>query len=136
MKFTIPGQPQGKARARVVQHGGRVHSYTPEKTAVYENWVKHCYGNGRYFGDTPLRMEIVAKYAVPASYSAKKRARCLNGEIKPISKPDADNIAKCICDALNSIAYADDSRIVHLTVRKEYAEAAETVVTLEEDKHD
>lgn len=134
MRFIIPGQPQGKARARTVQHGSKVHSYTPEKTAAYENLVKLCY-RGANYGDVPLRMEIVARYGVPVSYSAKKRARCLSGEIKPTCKPDADNIAKCICDALNGIAYADDSKIVHLTVRKEYAETAETVVIIEEDKH-
>lgn len=35
--FTIPGPPQGKARARTCRNG---HSYTPKNTVLYENLVK------------------------------------------------------------------------------------------------
>ena len=35
--FTIPGTPQGKARARTCRNG---HSYTQENTVLYENLVK------------------------------------------------------------------------------------------------
>lgn len=39
-----------------------------------------------------------------------------------MKKPDADNIAKVICDALNGIAYADDSHIINLMINKKYGE--------------
>ena len=42
-------------------------------------------------------------------------------------KPDApDNIAKIICDALNNIAYGDDTQVIELTVVKKYAKRAES----------
>ena len=37
-------------------------------------------------------------------------------------KPDCDNIAKAVLDALNGLAYKDDSQVTELTVRKLYAE--------------
>lgn len=42
IKFTVPGQPQGKARARTFYNGnmGRMQSVTPEKTVLYENLIK------------------------------------------------------------------------------------------------
>ena len=46
----------------------------------------------------------------------------LSGIIFPTKKPDLDNIAKIICDALNGFAYADDSRIVSMMINKEYGE--------------
>ena len=35
----------------------------------------------------------------------------LNGRLFPTKKPDADNIIKVILDALNGLAYRDDSQI-------------------------
>lgn len=42
--------------------------------------------------------------------------------IRPKVKPDADNVAKAICDALNGQAYRDDAQIAALYVRKWYDE--------------
>ena len=40
----------------------------------------------------------------------------------PTLKPDTDNIAKIVCDALNGVAYHDDKQITSLTVDKVWAE--------------
>lgn len=56
----------------------------------------------------------------------------INGVIRPITKPDVDNCAKSILDALNKIAYNDDSRIVELIVRKVYDNDDYTKVRIKE----
>ena len=33
-------------------------------------------------------------------------------------KPDADNVAKSVLDALNGVAWLDDAQVTHLSVRK------------------
>ena len=40
--FQVPGKPQGKARAKTVRNKstGNIHSYTPEKDMLYENYIK------------------------------------------------------------------------------------------------
>lgn len=44
VRFTVPGAPKGKARARTVRSkGGGTFSYTPEGTMLYENLIKCCY---------------------------------------------------------------------------------------------
>ena len=53
-------------------------------------------------------------------------------EIKPTKKPDADNIAKAVCDALNGIACKDDSQVVDLTVRKHYSKFPRVQVFISE----
>lgn len=127
VKFFVPGPPQGKARPRVVRRkDGRSVTYTPDKTVKYEGLVQHAYivqsGGYRFDPDAPLSVLITAVFPVPKSESKKHQQEMLDGAILPIKKPDADNIAKVICDALNGIAYADDSHIVSLMVIKEYGE--------------
>lgn len=38
-------------------------------------------------------------------------------------KPDADNVAKAVLDALNGLAYEDDSQVQELVIIKKYAPA-------------
>lgn len=128
MKFWVPGKPQGKARARTVVNSGRVHSFTPEKTVLYENLIKLCFEQEKQDGWNPrcgpVEMTIRAVFEVPNSYSKKRRKWCLEGFERPCVKPDTDNICKVVCDALNGLAYVDDKQIVKLTITKEYGEQA------------
>lgn len=129
MIFTIPGKPQGKARARTFYNPrlGRSQSITPSNTVLYENLIKQRYlaaEDKKQWLDKriPLQMRIVAFFEIPRSTSKRDKKKMKQGEILPCKKPDADNIAKVICDALNGIAYTDDTQIVSLCITKEYTE--------------
>ena len=41
-------------------------------------------------------------------------------EIRPVKKPDADNIIKVVADSLNQVAYHDDAEIVRVSLAKYY----------------
>jgi Holliday junction resolvase RusA-like endonuclease len=56
----------------------------------------------------------------------------LRCEIYPTKKPDADNIAKVILDALNGIAYRDDTQVVDLTVSMRYGTYSAVFVEIQE----
>ena len=130
--FEIVGEPQGKGRPRFSTRGGFVKTYTPDKTASYENFVKLCYLN-KYKGqklDGEIIAEIIAYFSIPKSLSKKKRSEAIEGKIKPTKKPDTDNIAKTILDSLNGIAFEDDKQVVALSVKKLYGEEAKVVVSL------
>ena len=103
---------------------GYAKAFTPAKTTNYENLVKlsfqQAYGDFRFLDDSELEMEIVAVFPIPKSTSKKKRALMESGEIAPAKKPDCDNIVKSICDALNLVAYKDDSQITDLQIVKRY----------------
>lgn len=122
-EFVIKGQPQGKGRPRFASRGKYVQTYTPERTVSYENLARVEYERQSNvdFEEKALKMIITAFLEIPKSASKKKRQEMLNDFIKPCKKPDADNIAKIICDSLNSYAYKDDAQIVELTVRKFYS---------------
>lgn len=134
IRFTIPGNPFGKQRPRVVSRGRFSTAYTPKETVQYENLVKLCYEQAakgeRFPDDAMLDVEIVAYYEIPKSTAKKKRAAMLSQEIRPTKKPDGDNIAKVVCDSLNSIAYHDDAAVVEIHVSKFYAEVPHVDVTI------
>ena len=130
--FEIVGEPQGKGRPRFSTRGGFVKTYTPEKTASYENFVKLCYLN-KYKGqklDGEIIAEIIAYFPIPKSFSKKKKSEAIEGKIMPTKKPDTDNIAKTILDSLNGIAFEDDKQVVALLVKKLYGEEAKVGVEL------
>lgn len=137
VKFTVPGQPKGKARARTVRRGGgKSFSYTPEGTVLYENLIKTCYlqdaGHVLFNDGQPLAVSITAFYEVPKSYSKKKKQEMLDGQLYPTKKPDIDNIAKCVLDALNKLAYRDDTQVVRLHTEKRYAKIPRVEVEIRE----
>lgn len=131
--FVVPGKPMGKGRPRMTTAHGFARAYTPKETANYEQWVRLCYMqqcNTRLEGQ--LSMDILAVMEPPKSWSKRKIVAALNGELKPTMKPDLDNIAKIVADALNGLAYRDDSCIVDLTVRKRYGAEARVEVSIYE----
>lgn len=133
MIFEILGEPMGKQRPKFARIGNFTRTYTPKETVNYENWVKLSYQNfgGEHFGNLPLKVQITAKFPIPKSFSKKKHEQAIDGEIRPTTKPDCDNIAKIICDALNGIAYDDDKQIVSLNVCKKYSETPKVIVQIE-----
>lgn len=137
IQFLVPGEPTGKGRPRFSKAG---YAYTPPKTAEYERDVKYAYlmavsddEFGKRFPDgAAIKANIDAVFKVPISFNKKKRFEALTGKIMPTKKPDADNIAKAVLDALNGIAYKDDSAIVECVVKKRYGEVSHVIVSLEE----
>lgn len=128
MEFTIPGAPIGKARPVITKNG----AFTPKKTASYENLVKLAYPGG--ITENAVEVSIRAFYQVPKSKSKSQRERMLAGGVWPMKKPDCDNIAKVILDALNGIAYLDDRQVVRLSVEKRYSANPRVEVCLREAK--
>lgn len=127
IKFTVYGKPQGKARPRFRKYSKK--PYTPETTVNYENAVKNAYvsAGGIYHDTAPIQIKITACF---------KKAKS-NKMQTPTLKPDTDNIAKIVCDALNGIAYHDDKQITSLMVNKIWADDGieKVVVEIEQIIH-
>lgn len=126
--FVIPGTPVGKGRPKFARRGNFVSTYTPEKTASYENLVKvkaQEAMQGRALMDGPVSVDIELYVTPPASWSLKKQRAALLGDTLPTAKPDMDNVIKGLFDACNEIVWKDDKQVVQLMVTKRYAETAD-----------
>lgn len=122
--FQIPGLARGKGRPRMTRTG---HVYTDAKTMSFEGMVRSLAAQAMadahlaMAAGVPVAVRICISVPCPASYSRKRRAAALDGNAAPY-KPDVDNVAKSILDAMNGIVYDDDSRVVSLAVSKRYAD--------------
>lgn len=137
VELTILGEPMGKQRPYATAINGYTRTFTPRETLNYEsrviNTYKEKYQEMVFNRNDQLIVVIYAYYQIPKSrYKYHKKTNTtdldklgvemLSNKIKPTKKPDCDNIAKICLDALNGIAYPDDSQVVELLVKKYYSE--------------
>ena len=139
LTFSVEGIPQGKGRARsriVSPKAGAafVSHYTPQKTRDYEEgiaWAARAAMRGRDPLDEAVRLGLVVRCPVPASWSRKKQQEALSGVRYPTGRPDLDNIEKLACDALNGIVWRDDALVCEVAMIKRYSERPGIDVTVE-----
>lgn len=111
IRFTVPGTPVSKERPRKGK-GGRM--YTPAKTVAAEQqieWLCKSAMKGARPLDGPVEVNLA--FVVP-----DRRVR------------DLDNMAKTVLDAMNKLAYTDDSQIIRLTAEKRIGTTPGTEITV------
>lgn len=118
--FTVPAAAMGKQRPRFDSR--RRITYTPKKTHSFEHLIglhaRLALGRAPKLSG-PLAVDMIFSFMPPASWSKKRQLEAI-GQGKP-TKPDVDNAAKSILDALNGVLYDDDAAVVSLSAAKVYA---------------
>lgn len=111
VEFIYYGRVRGQGRPRFTKNG---HAYESAEDKAYKAALKDAYKEqcGKFFAEKPISMKIDVFRSLPKS--APKRIDWVEDTVRP----DVDNIAKAVMDALNGVAYCDDSQIVELIVRK------------------
>jgi len=126
--------PKGSARAFVNKRTGRA-ILAPggaKSTEIkIKNWnvaVREAALDALYlqptpfFCDKPLAVAIVFRMRRPASHRHKKTGQLRSDAPRMCATaPDVDKLARCTVDPLHDLVFDNDSRIVELLVRKEYA---------------
>ena len=117
-----------KERPRARRQGNFTRIYTPNKTAQFEETLCNMFiaqNKGFTPIDAPLRVTILIGKKIP-KYKARKDV------IYNSVKPDVDNYAKSILDALEGRLFVNDSRIFDLRVIKTYQETPIIILKVEE----
>lgn len=136
MKFEIGIVPTAQARVRHgISKGGFVTAFKAGTQIRNEQTLEACLlvhkPQNPFSG--AVRLSFTAVLPVPQSVSKKKKAEMLAGIMPPTKKPDIDNLAKQILDAMTRLQFwEDDKQIVELNCRKVYGEKGKWVVSLEE----
>jgi Holliday junction resolvase RusA-like endonuclease len=124
LSFTIPGEPKGKGRPRIVKIGGLSRLAADKKTVSYEGLVALAAERalaGRTMLDGPLSLHVTVRLCPARSASRKVAAAMLAGEIAPTKKPDLDNVIKAVLDGCNGVAFRDDVLVTRISASKVYA---------------
>jgi Holliday junction resolvase RusA-like endonuclease len=112
--ITIPGEPQAWKRA-----GRKGEVYYDQQKAEKEAIAWRCRVPGRKPISNPCRMTLTFIFKKPT-----------NGTLA-YPRPDIDNLAKLVLDAVNSILYVDDKQVVSLQAEKMYGPVPQTIITME-----
>ena len=139
--FTVPGEPVALGRARVAVISGHARMYTPKESAQHKGavaaWARLanvCLAPD----DQALGVDVVAVWEWPASWPKRRivaavvaldNDRAMFGVPKS-SRPDVDNVAKLVLDALNGIAFSDDGHVAQLRAAKVYGPKAATHIRI------
>lgn len=111
--FTVPFV-MGMPRPRVTRHG----AYTPAKAVEAKVAVRRAFETA-WDGPVPAFGEHEPVVVSITTYRSLPPSRPKRVESEPDTyKPDADNVAKLVQDALNGLAWADDAQVSVLLVRK------------------
>lgn len=113
VEFFLPFAPVAWERARSC--GKRF--YTAPKSAAYKASIRNILDrNKKHFVDLYLMpLEIDMTFALVRPLKCKR--------LFPAVRPDLDNYAKSVLDAMNEIVFKDDGQVVKLTLMKVYADA-------------
>lgn len=123
--------PLGKGRPRATVQGGRARVYTPTATADWEHFAAlelRAAWEAKPPMTGPLGCEIVAVFprTVELLRKVKGEHKYPTWRLPHGVKPDADNIAKSVLDAVEKAGVIlDDKQIALLTVGKHWAMISE-----------
>lgn len=135
LNITIYSNPVPKARPRTVFKNGKIRTYTPQKTKVFENEIRSLAliaMREKKITEKPIMLKVNFGIPVPQSWSQVKKNKAFDNAIKPITRPDLDNYIKCILDGLNNVVFKDDSQVVEITASKNYMQIPKTDIFIKE----
>jgi Holliday junction resolvase RusA-like endonuclease len=124
----IPGDPVPQKQTQFVRKTGI--AYNPSKSSQDRiRWCVRPYAPSEPLA-CPVSLKISFYFEPPKSTSGIRRRQMLNGVIHHTKKPDADNCAYLITNALKGIFYVDDSQIIDLSISKRFGSPSKTIVQI------
>ena len=132
--FTVPGNPLALKRHRNFTRGNFTGTYDPSKGDKADFLAKAIANRPEVPLDEPLFVGLVFGFTRPKSHFRTGKYSGLlksNAPCWHTKTPDADNLAKFVCDSLNGIFWRDDSCVCKLNVTKKYSSGPRTELTIE-----
>lgn len=117
----VDGVPKGQPRPRAFARGGHAAVYDPGTAEGWKSQIAEAFRFHR--PPTPIEgpVSVTLKFFFPRPGRLRKK-KSPPGEIWHTAKPDVDNLAKSVFDALQQIGmFRDDSQIFECAISKVYA---------------
>ena len=119
--LTLDMDPVPKGRPRFTRTG---HAFTDKKTLQAEAAIRNA--ALAEWGKKPFEgaVELVIQFTFKKPKSNKKNLHT--------QRPDLDNCAKLVSDAINGIAFLDDCQVISIACTKGWGERGEIVLLVDE----
>jgi len=126
--FEVIGIPIPQQQVRFNKRSG--HIYNPSTNDIHQlQWQIRPYAPQEPLLG-PVEMHLTFYLPIPKSSTAKAKIQMLNGVILPTKKPDFDNLAYLVTNALKGIAYGDDAQVTDCIIRKRYSDRPRTIIKI------
>lgn len=129
--FSVPGDPVPQPRARITVRGKHGHAYTPSDHKIHAYRASIAAAAKAAGADptdaAPITLIVDLVFARPKSHYRKSG---LKEDAPRLPRPDCSNCLKGIEDALNGIAWVDDSQVGRVVVEKSYGTEPRTTVRI------
>ncbi len=126
--FEVVGIPVPQKQTKFIRSTGI--AYNPSKKDLERfQWQIRPYAPNQPL-DCAVEMHITFYLPIPKSTSSRLRMQMLNGVVLPTKKPDFDNLAYLVTNALKEIVYRDDSLVTDCIIRKRYSDKPRTVIKI------
>lgn len=115
IEFFVRMEPVAQGRPKFSTAGGFSKAYDPQKSRDAKSYIRLAAVEalaGQAPLEGPLVIHITTIRPVPKAASQRKVKEMIAGLIVPTTKPDVSNYIKLVEDALNGVAWLDDSQIV------------------------
>lgn len=134
MKITVGIAPMGAVR---MTQRGKYKDPVAQRYLNYKNYIGWAVRDQiKQAIDAPISVRMTFYYRIPDAWPKWKKKAALEGKIRPIVKPDIDNVVKGCFDALNGIAWKDDNRVVEESSSKWYSDHPRIEIEIEEWSHE
>jgi len=128
--FSVPGDPVPQPRPRVSTAGGFARAYVPKGHAIHayrQAVAVAARSAGARVHEDPVSVVIDFVFSRPKSHMRKSG---LAAKAPRLPRPDIDNLEKAVLDALNGVAWKDDTQVARVVKEKTYGTKGRTTVRI------
>ena len=124
-------------------HRGKARTFSRNNKLLTQIYVPNAKANKNYMTEfihsafdsvklicTEMEIDIVFYLPTPVSLSNSHKIYCEEGLIRPMIKPDVDNVSKAYMDMCTSNLFLDDALVTDLHISKRYSIKPRVEVTI------
>ena len=124
-------------------HRGKARTFSRNNKLLTQIYVPNAKANKNYMTEfilstfdsvklicTEMEIDIIFYLPTPVSLSNSQKIYCEEGLIRPMIKPDVDNVSKAYMDMCTSNLFLDDALVTDLHISKRYSIKPRVEVTI------
>lgn len=115
----IPGDPISQPRPRVAVRGKHGVAYVPRQHKIHQ-WRAKIRSRLELAVSESKQLFPVSGIGLRVMMEFNMRKPKSNKTVRPIGRPDLDNLAKAVLDAGNGVVWRDDSQVTQVLMSKRW----------------